>query len=191
MEKKYTSFLRLSILIGSIYFLPHNLNGQTYASPELKAKVEKEDAAKAAKTGIVKSKSAPEAREDEMKRAPFDFNLLQGIYRLQKVEAIDHSGKHTAEEMKRFTKEAEGEFAARDWAVNMDRSIIYFVRRNDNTNYRYINFYRQGKYMLETGCTNCEETKFEIIENTNQALVLELKPQDEGQYFMYRFTFKK
>lgn len=40
-------------------------------------------------------------------------------------------------------------------------------------------------------CKNCEDNIFTIVEQTANLFVVQLKPQDEGQLFIYQFTFKK
>ncbi len=187
MKNQYTYFSYF-ILLLFLFGFQINSNAQTYATPELKTQAEKWEKEKNNKvdnsviiTEIAKIKTQP----------AFNFKLLKDAFKLQKVEAIDYSGKHTETEMEAFRKEAQGEFDAKDYGVDFNKNILYIIRRNDATKYRIMEFEKVDNYLQAKDCKDCQDNSYKIITNTPTSLILELKPQDEGQYFVCRFTFSK
>ncbi|GJM30639.1 MAG: hypothetical protein DHS20C17_32740 [Cyclobacteriaceae bacterium] len=200
--KKLHLVLSLCITMG--LGLQHSLQAQTYATPELKQKAEAEDAAKLQK--IQKDPQAYRAKDgnpDQFLKAkstekpvpityaaPVDINCPD-LYKLIAIETKDPDKKHTEQEMKAFQQEAEGEFKKMNIVLDWENRRWYFIPRNNQIKPTERKFWVEGDVLQFLECEECQDNTFTITEHTDNALILQLQPQDEGQYFVFSFTFKK
>ena len=186
----YTNIINCFCIAIFLSFNCNYLKAQTYATPELKAKAEKWEKERNVQLGI-KEPIIKESQKIELPK--FDKKILfnPDNYILSKVEAIDIENKHTTEDMQKFSDEAKREFDAKNYVVNLKDKYMYIVRRNDDTRFGKIDFTINNNSLVAIDCIPCRDNAYKIVEQTLTLLVLDLKPQDEGKYFVFRFTFNK
>lgn len=176
------------VFIVAVFLFVDKVFAQTYATPELRLQAEKWDAEKNAKTPSVQdTKSEP---VKVFQPTVFDIALLKDAYRLKKIEAIDVDGKHTPEEMVKFNVEAQREFDKEEYSVDLSNNVMYIVRRSDRSKFRKMEFIITDSILHAKDCIECKDNTYKVINKTASLLLLQLKPQNEGQYFIYQFNFE-
>lgn len=192
MKNHLDILIHICIIVLCIGCIPLTSIAQTYATPELKESVEREMKEKNALLGFTNgSESNQENVVSEKNTTPFDFNRIINLYRLQKVEVIDDSGRHSENEMKAYQLEAQGEYDSKDRAVDMEMGRMYIISKTDATRFGYFDFKVNKDFIESKNCKDCQDSRYEIIEQTATTLVLQIEPQDDWKHFKYQFTFKK
>ena len=138
-----------------------------------------------------KAQYTPPAKPAAIAKPAFDYNILSNLYRLQKVEALDINHKHSKKQMKAFILEAHREFESKDRAIDLEIGRMYIISRTDATRFGYFDFITNESYLESKNCKDCQDSRYKIISKTSSSLVLQIKPQDAGQFFVYQFTFIK
>lgn len=199
---------RMSLFLGMIVCLSFqvSLQAQTYATPELKQKAEAEMAAKLERikkdpeayraqggnpelvlqTAKPAEKPAPPVLYD----APVDLSRTD-LYKLTAVDAVDVDKKHTREEMEAYQAEAEGEFLKTNIVLDWENQRWYTIPRDRHDQPEEKVFRADNNRIRFVDCPTCQDNTFSIVERTENTLVLQLRPQDEGQFFVFSLTFKK
>ncbi len=169
-----------------LFFL-NSANAQTYATPELKAEAEKLEQER---NKNIKPTSV-ELIINEVPLLP-DFNLKinKQMYVLSNVDAVDYLDKYTEEELLVFKKEAKGEFDSKNYILDWGNNKMYIVNRVDNKLIADINFKEINQTLIIQNCRDCADNNYKIKEHTENTITLELKPQDEGDDFLFVFSFK-
>ena len=75
--------------------------------------------------------------------------------------------------------------------IDWEKQLWYYIPRNIEKKPRIKEFTVADNQILFTDCKDCEDNKFFIITKNSYGLTLQLKPQDEGQFFVYQLEFKK
>lgn len=170
----------------------HHIFAQTYATPELQRQAEKHIAEKNALLGIEKeevpSVSAGTSIEE---KTPFNLSLLSGTYRFIDIKAIDYQGKHSKQELETESKSAMEDFSRMYFAVSADLQTLYMASRNDPKDYSIRTLRNENGILTIQDCKDCQDNAYKIISQTENEMILELKPQDEGDYFVFSITLKK
>lgn len=195
-------FILLSICLGLGFQV--SLQAQTYATPELNRQVETELA-----TRMSKTLKDPEAYRDQgaipehllkapsaEKPAPVFYvppvdEKRTDLYKLTAVDAVDIHKRHTASEMRGFQAEAAREFAKMNIVLDWKKDSWYFIPRDRQQKPTKMQFQVGNRLLQFMNCRACQSNTFSIVEQTENVLILHLRPQDEGQFFVYAFTFKK
>ena len=113
------------------------------------------------------------------------------LYKLTAIDAVDVHGQHTASEMKAFQAEAEAEFAKTNMVLDWENRTWYFIPRDLQKEPGKKEFQLEKDFLQFTDCRPCQDNTFTIAEQTENALILYLKPQDAGKSFVFSLTFKK
>ena len=113
------------------------------------------------------------------------------LYKLVSVDALDIYNKHTEAEMEIFKKEALEEPNRMNIVIDWEKQLWYYIPRNTEKKPRIKEFTVADNQILFTDCKDCEDNKFFIITQNSYGLILQLKPQDEGHFFVYQLEFKK
>jgi hypothetical protein len=113
------------------------------------------------------------------------------LYKLVSVDALDIYNRHTAAEMEIFKKEASEEPIRMNIVIDWEKQRWYYIPRNIEKKPRLKEFTIADNQILFTDCKECEDNKFTIIAKTSRSLILQLKLQDEGHFFVYQLEFKK
>lgn len=169
-----------SVFLGLTMILSFqvSLQAQTYATPELKQKAEAEQAANEEKTAPVTY------------AAPVDVTRPD-LYKLASVDAVDVNNKHTPQEMTVFQAEAEGEFQKINLLLDWGNQRWYVIPRDNQLEPAEKKFRVEGNLLQFMDCRDCQDNTITIAEHTDETLILQLQPQDEGRFFVYVLTFKK
>lgn len=93
--------------------------------------------------------------------------------------------------MTAFNIEAKDEFNRFNIVIDFEKNIWYYIPRNNEKQPYAKTFSIENKVLQFHNCKECEDNTFTIVEQTTNSFVVGLKPQDEGQYFVIQFTFKK
>lgn len=203
MSTRMSIFLTMMLSLG----FQASLQAQTYATPELKQKAEAEMAAKRqriqkdpeayrAQGGNAEQFLQAAAAKPAEKQAPVPFDApvdlsRTDLYKLTAVDAVDVDKKHTREEMEAYQAEAEGEFLKTNIVLDWENQRWYTIPRDRHDQPEEKVFRAENGLLRFVGCQACQDNKFTIVERTENALVLQLRPQDEGQFFVFSLTFKK
>lgn len=147
---------------------------QTNVASELKKKTATEQAAKLQKS----------------KAVPIDLTS-KDLYYLASIDAIDHSNKHTPIEMKDFQVEAESEFNKNNIVLDWEEKIWHVIPRDEQLQPGEKKFKIEEGLVKLMNCAACQDHTFTIKEHTENTLILEVQPQDEGLFFVFSFNFKK
>lgn len=113
------------------------------------------------------------------------------LYKLVKIIAVDVNKKHTAQEMAGYNKEATSEFAITDLAIDWQKKMWYRKSKTD-PGHEVANLFCviDGKIQLQD-CKKCSENGFTLVKHDDSSIVVQIAPQDQGQFFVYQFEFKK
>lgn len=184
-----------------------NIFAQTYATPELKQKAEKEQIDKLEwvkknskeyrKKGgdsdaYIKENTKVLEKPAEVVRYKSPVDLKdKSLFKLVEITAVDINHKHTAQEMAAFNLEAKGEFDRFNMVIDFVKNTWYYIPRNIEKQPYTKDFNIESKVLQFSNCKECDDNTFTIVEQTTNSFVVQLKPQDEGQYFVYQFTFNK
>lgn len=125
---------------------------------------------------------------------PSDFSLDidwndPTYYKLVVITAVDKDGKHTAEEMAVFNKEAGDEFTKTDIAIDMS-GYWYMKNKLEKGHEMFRRFVLDDTRISWIDCKKCD-INYLVVSMTMNELILQVPAQDEGQYFHYQFHFKK
>ncbi len=195
------------IVCLSLLVITNNVFSQTYATPELKAQAEKWEAErlewiKKNPEEYRKQGGDPEAYIKENTKvlekpaevvrykSPVDLKD-KSLFILAEIIAVDINHKHTETEMIAYNLEAKGELEKLNYVIDFDKNTWYYIPRNTQKQPYAKVFNIENKILQFTNCKECEDNMFTIIEQTQNTFTVQLKPQDEGQFFVYQITFKK
>ena len=118
-----------------------------------------------------------------------DFNGKQ-YYKLAKILALDINSKHTPAEMADFSKEAAGDINQYAIAVDLENGVWYQKYKNVEGKEWQKKITLSDNKITYADCKTCLD-EFTVIENIPTKLVLQVNPQDEGQFFVYQLEFTK
>ncbi|MEI6767290.1 MAG: hypothetical protein WCM76_16790 [Bacteroidota bacterium] len=164
------------------------LNAQTYATPELKAQAEKEMADKNKQLGITEKIQSDTIKEVFPLNPPLPD--LSAYLTLKKVEVVNIDKMHSAEDIRRFKKEAKTEFKKYNGKISMSEKKLYFINRSDPRHYHLLPFQLINN-KLKITCETCSIDDFILIESSDAKIVIDAPAPDEGQHFFFRYTFSK
>jgi hypothetical protein len=112
------------------------------------------------------------------------------LYKLVKIDVVDIDAKHSSADMAIYRNEALSDFNNYTIAVDLANGIWYQKANNrDDVEWSKKINVTQG-VISYADCKDCQD-KYEIIEQTTSKLVLQVKPQDEGKFFVYQLEFSK
>lgn len=195
------------IVCLSLLVITNNVYSQTYATPELKAQAEKWEAErlewiKKNPEEYRKQGGDPEAYIKENTKvlekpaevvrykSPVDLKD-KSLFILAEIIAVDINHKHTETEMIAYNLEAKGELEKLNYVIDFDKNTWYYIPRNTEKQPFSKSFIVENNVIQFTNRIDYEDNTFTVVEKNTTTLILELKPQDESQYFVYQFTFKK
>lgn len=182
-----------TLLMTMLFLICHlcffNSKAQTYATPELKTEAEKWEAERIAKNPI--STKIINTKEKELEQPKFNMKVDKTMFVVSSIDAVDYSGKHTDKEMKGFEAEAKEELEKKNYILDLVNNKFYMYRRYDNLWMVDKNFNINNGLLTMTNCKECQDAQYKVVVMTDDKIVLELQPQDEGQFFGFRFTFTK
>lgn len=195
------------IVCLSLLVITNNVFSQTYATPELKAQAEKWEAERLEwikknpeeyrKQGgdpdaYIKENTKVLEKPAEVVRYKSPVDLKdKSLFILAEIIAVDINHKHTETEMIAYNLEAKGELEKLNYVIDFDKNTWYYIPRNTQKQPYAKVFNIENKILQFTNCKECEDNMFTIIEQTQNTFTVQLKPQDEGQFFVYQITFKK
>lgn len=136
-------------------------------------------------TTTVQRKSSPLASDFSL---DIDWNS-PNYYKLEAITAVDKDGKHTAEEMTVFNKEAQAEFNKTDIVIDMG-GRWYMRNKLEKGHEMFRRFVLDDNRISWIDCKKCD-INYLVVSMTTDELILQVPAQDEGQYFHYQFHFKK
>jgi hypothetical protein len=184
-----------------------NIFSQTYATPELKQKAEKElidklEWVKKNPEEYLKKGGDPDAYIKENTKVlekPVEVihykspvNIKdKSLFRISDITAVDINQKHTEQEMTAYNTEAKEEYNRFNIVIDFEKNIWYYIPRNTEKQPYSKTFSIENNVLQFSNCKECDDNTFTIVEQTTNSFVVQLKPQDEGQYFVYQFTFNK
>lgn len=119
-----------------------------------------------------------------------DLNL-RDLYKLTAIDAVNLNDKHRPQEMNAFQAEAAGEFEKMNIVLDWENGSWYYVPRDQQAAPVEKKFRVEKGLLQFMDCRECQDNTFTVAEHTEHTLILYLKPQDEGQFFVFSFTFKK
>ena len=154
---------------------------QTYATPELQRQAEKDIAEKSTLLGIKRGEETPTVSVETpvVEKTPFNLSLLSGTYRFIEIKAIDSQGKYNKQALETESKSAMEDFSRMYFAVSADLQTLYMVSRNDPKDYSIRTLRNENQTLTIQDCKDCQDNTYKIISQTENELILELKPQDE------------
>ena len=201
---------KILMLVTIGFWVINECYSQTYATPELKARVEKEDAErlkwiKKNPEEYRKQGGNPEQYILENTKQNIEYKTAnkiikykspvnikdKSLFKIVDITAIDIENKHTEQEMLAFKQEAKGELDRFNMIIDFEKNTWYYIPRNKEKQPFSKNFNIENKKLQISNCKECEDNTFTIEEQTTNSFIVQLKPQDEGKYFVYQFTFKK
>jgi hypothetical protein len=118
-----------------------------------------------------------------------DFSA-PNLFKFVSATAVDINSKHTPVEMKGFNEEAAGMPFKNAIVIDWENSMWYRKNNVSNTESGKHFTIIDGRIVLDD-CKACYDHIFTIVKQTPDELIVYLKPQDEGQYFVFELTFKK
>jgi len=178
----------LSILVFLLFFAGSGAKAQTYSTPELKEKVEREMKIKNISYNIIQ----PEANTlTDIYTPVTEIRDLNNLFILKNTEIIDEKHAHTLEELIAFNDELSHEREYENIFIDLEQQLVYTINIIDNVIKKTEHFYVKENSLIIDNCRKCSSSIYQIIESTNSSLILESLPQDEGRYFVYRFSFIK
>lgn len=139
---------------------------------------------------IAMSLSFQVALQAQHDATPADLNR-RDLYKLTAIDAVNLNNKHTEQEMKVFQAEAESEFQKINLLLDWGNQRWYVIPRDNQLEPAEKKFRVEGGLLQFMDCRDCQDNTFTIEEHTDETLILHLQPQDEGQFFVFSFTFKK
>lgn len=132
-----------------------------------------------------------------VKEAPVEKPVALGVdfsapnlFKFVSAIAVDINSKHTPVEMKGFNEEAASMPFKNAIVIDWENSMWYRKNNVSNTESGKHFTIIDGRIVLDD-CKACYDHIFTIVKQTPDELIVHLKPQDEGQYFVFELTFKK
>lgn len=205
--KKYIYTLAICLI-----FIGFSTFAQTYATPVLKAQAEQWEAERLdwiknnpeeyRKQGGDPEAYLPEAYIKENTKVvekPVEVihykspvNIKdKSLFKITEITALDINHKHTEQEMVAFNKEAKSEYDKFNIVIDINKNTWHYIPRDTEKKPFSKSFSLDNKILQFTNCKESDDFKFTIIEQTDNSIVLQIQPQNQGQYCVYQFTFKR
>lgn len=127
--------------------------------------------------------------DDIIAKNKAEFYALTNVYRLRDVKAVDYTGKLTAEAMKNFSEEAQGEYKSKDFAFDPATNTLYICSRA-STFYKVLKLEKNDKVLKYSRCTTCDPLEFVIKLQSDSELILDVDSPD-GKGFVFQYAFSK
>ncbi|MFN0203071.1 MAG: hypothetical protein ACKVTZ_16215 [Bacteroidia bacterium] len=103
-------------------------------------------------------------------------------YQLVKIRVVDIEKKHTDYELAQFQLEAESEFIkAKMW---LDTEKMYFYTQQKDAALQKIELNKEEE------CISCRN-RYRLVSKTEKEVIIYIKAQDEGQFFVFEYVFSK
>jgi hypothetical protein len=142
-------------------------------------------------TNLIPQDSSKNTLKKDEKLPIFDLKTLEGHYALKEVKAINRNSNYTQLQLNQFSTEAAIDYNKFYFIVSDQLLLMYLIDKNDLTNYNVKHLEKSGNNLRVKDCKECEDSKYKIVSLNDNELVLELKPQDEYEKFIYQLIFNK
>lgn len=121
---------------------------------------------------------------------PFDESVLsEKSYFMISFDAVSTSGSQTKASIDDYYQQVKSKLQNLELIIDFAKSQIHFVdtkTREFNSSPFTINNESGPKYILISGCSDCSESKFNIVNMSEKELIIDLPSQDENQFFSTR-----
>lgn len=142
-------------------------------------------------TNLIPQDSSKNTLKKDEELPIFDMKTLEGHYALKEVKAINRNSNYTQSQLNQFSTEAATDYNKIHFIISDQLLLMYIIDKNDLTSYNVKHLEKSGNDLRVKDCKECEDSNYKIALLNDKELVLELKPQDEFEKFMYQLIFNK
>lgn len=130
------------------------------------------------------------ASEVKVFKPSADMNSVS-FYKMVDMDAVDVFSQHTPEQMAKYKVEAKQTLEKVALSIDMDNGKYFLMSKVNEGQGSEYNFKVVDEKMVLEGCKECIDSVYKIISQDDNTLVIQVKPQDLDQFFMFQITLKK
>jgi hypothetical protein len=176
---------KIVFVIFYVQFFQYSYS-QTYISDSLRVAEEKNIQNKAIKFEKIEVKSNPE----KSVIIPFDESVLsKKTFYMTSFEIVSSDENQSKASIDEYYQQVKSKLEILELMIDLDKNWIYFVEtktRIFNGSAITLNYESVPKTILISGCNDCSDSKFNIVNISEKELIIDLPSQDENQFFSTR-----